>query len=64
MYRNVLGSETLMAGLSTNYEGAQGLRAICKRASNKNGSAKPWHATWLKKVRRKKVMKRKRRKLR
>ena len=63
-HRNVLGSKALMAGLSTNYEGAQGPHAICKQAPDKSGNAKVWHAAWLKNVRRKKVMKRKRRKLR
>ena len=63
-HRDVLGSKALMVGLSTNYEGTQGPYAIYKQAPDKNGNTKFWHAAWLKKVWRKKVMKSKRRKLR
>ena len=63
-HHNVLGSEALMAGFSTNYEGVHGPHMLCKRAPDKSGSTKVWCAAWLKKVRGKKVMKRKRRKLR
>ena len=64
IHHNVSGFEALMAGLSTNYEGARGLPVICKWALDKSGSTKAWYAAWLKKVRRKKLIKRKRRKLR
>ena len=62
--RNVSGFEALIARLFTNYEGAQGPHVICKRAPNKSGSTKVWCTAWLKKVRRKKLIKRKRRELR
>ena len=61
-HHDVSGSEALMAGLYTNYEDAWGLRVICKRALDKNGSTQVWCATWLKKAWGKKLTKRKTRK--
>jgi len=63
MHRNVSGFGPLMVELSTNYEGARGPHAMCKRAPGKNGSIKVWYVAWLKKVRKKKVIWRERRKL-
>ena len=63
MHHNVSGFGPLMAKSSTKYEGVRGLHAMHRWASGKNCSIKVWSVTWLKKVRRKKVIWRERRKL-
>ena len=60
---NVLRSEDLIAGLYTNYKGVWGPRVKCKWAPDKSGSTKAWCATWLRKVWRKKLAKKKMRNL-
>ena len=45
---NVSGSEALMAGLCTNYEGVRGQRVKYKQALSKRGSARVWSVTWHK----------------
>ena len=62
-HRNVLGFETLMVGLCTNYKSVQGPRMEYKRALGKSGSTRVWRIAWLKKVWRKRVMKKKMKKL-
>ena len=52
-----------MARLCTNYEGVRGLRVNYKRALLESGSIGIWRVAWLKKIRRKKVMKKKMRTL-
>ena len=52
-----------MAGLCTNYEGVRGLRVNYKQALPESGSIGIWRVAWLKKIRRKKVMKKKMRTL-
>ena len=62
-HRNVLGSEALIAGLCTNYEGAWGPPVGYKWAPPKSGSTRVWCVAWPKRARRKKVTKRKMKKL-
>jgi len=53
---NVSGSETLMARLCTNYEGARGPRVKYEWAPPKSGSTRVWRVAWNKKVQGKKVI--------
>ena len=63
MHRNVSKFVPLIAKSSTNYEGVWSPHAVRKWAPCKNGSIKVWCVAWLKKVRRKKMIRRKKRKL-
>lgn len=58
-YCNVSGFETLIAGLCTNYESAQGPLVRYKWALSKSGSTRVGCVAWPKAVQKKRVMKRK-----
>ena len=62
MHYNALGFGPLMAESFINYDGAWGPHATRTGAPSKNRNIKVGCATWLKKVRKKKVIQRTRRK--